>query len=179
MDNSSDQVEKQPSCWNVSTTSVQSVTVQFLGALKSHALWVLRNSLFQVIATAKSAPWTYYPVHEEYCMGQELLPYEINPRVEIEILLAIGADRVAKHQQRMTLAALAHLFGHVLADLRNPGWIHECPDADRAAREAGLTQFVRSSRRIYERHERNSYRELSELPGTQRWILRHEDLKRG
>lgn len=178
MDNSPDQVEKQINCWNVSTTSVKTVSyfVHILRTMKSPTLWVLRNSRFQVIATAKSAPWTYYPVDEGYGIGQEL-PYEINPG--LEILLDIGEGHFAKHPQRMRFAVLAHHFGHVLSDLRNPGWFHECPYADRAAREAGLTQFVRNSRRIDERHERNFYSELSKSPGTQRWILRHEDLNHG
>jgi len=174
MDNSSCRVEKQLNYWNLSTSSVQTVkyVARILRSMEASAFSTICDSRLLVAALPKGMIWAHFPIYRRRWIVRRL-PYPIGPRVKV--LLVVGEDSVMDQPKRRTMAELAHHFGHALCYLRNPGWIHDCPDADRAARRAGLSQFLRRPREIYGRRTRNPYCDLS-LSTLQRKIQRLEEL---
>jgi len=174
MGNSGDAVGYQMDCWNLSTTSLQTVryVARILRTMKASAFSTICDSRLLVVAPPKGMIWAHFPIYRRRWIVRQL-PYSIDPRVKV--LLVVGEDSVVDQPKRRTMAELAHHFGHALCYLGDPGWIHGCQDADRAARRGGLRQFLRSPREIYGRRTRNSYCDLS-LPTLRRKIQRLEEL---
>lgn len=174
MDNSSDEVEKQINRWNLSRSSEQTVkaVARILRSMEASAFSTIRDSRFQVVAPPKAMIWAYFPIYKRRWIVQRL-PYSIDPQVKV--LLVVGEDSVTDQPKRRTMAELAHHFGHAVCYLRYPGWIHDCPDADRAARRGGLSRFLRTPREIYGCRKRDVYCDLSES-ALRRKLQRLEEL---
>lgn len=65
MDNSFYQVEKQINCWNLSTTSEQTVKYveRILRSMEASALSTICDSRFQIAAPPEGMIWAYFPIY--------------------------------------------------------------------------------------------------------------------
>jgi hypothetical protein len=109
-------------------------------------VYILRDPRLQVVVLPGHMIWAYFPIHRRrWIVGK--LPHV--PEREVKVMMVIGEDCVRDQPLTTTMAELAHHFGHVLCYLQRPKWIHDCADADRAAKDCGLKVFLRTPRQMY------------------------------
>jgi hypothetical protein len=131
-----DVVTDQISRWELHTLSRPLIKCldRVLRAMDIGAIYELRTSKLQVVVLPRGLTWAYFPIHECRVVTDQ---FTLQPGTKV--LLTIS-ERI--HTQKQTCDDLAHHFGHVLCYLRKPGWIHDCVDADRAARQFGLKALL-------------------------------------
>ena len=162
--------------WKLHTNSAETVTcvARVLRSMEASAFSTICDSRLQAAVLPRGMIWAYFPIYRRRWIVRQL-PYPIDPGVKA--LLVVGEDSVASQPRRTTMAELAHHFGHALCYLRSPGWVHGCPDANRAAKRGGLSQFLRTPREIYGGRKRDFYCDLSES-ALRRKLQRLEELNR-
>ena len=112
---------------------------RILSALDDSAASAIQDSRLQVVARPHDAIWAYFPIYGRRRIVRQL-PYPLGP--DVRVLLVVGEEIVANQLIRATMSDLAHHFGHAFCYSHKPGWIHDCFDANRAARKCGLGRFL-------------------------------------
>jgi hypothetical protein len=107
--------------------------------MEIEALNSLKTTKFQIAVVPSGIIWAYFPVHKSQAVVKA---HQIELQSETEVLLVIGEDSIASSAPKTAYSELAHHFGHVLCYLRKPKWVHDCLDADTAARECGLAALL-------------------------------------
>ena len=110
-----------------------------LQSMEVEAFNSLQTTKFQIAVVPSGIIWAYFPVHKN---REVVKAHQIELQSETEVLLVIGEDSIASSAPRTAYSELAHHFGHVLCYLRKPEWVHDCLDADIAARECGLAALL-------------------------------------
>jgi hypothetical protein len=133
-----DAVTDQIDRWELRTRSRPLIKClnRVLRAMEIWAVYKLRTSKLQVVVLPRGLTWAYFPIHERRIVARI---GKITLQPGTKVLLTIS-EKI--HTQKQTCDDLAHHFGHVLCYLRKPGWIHDCLDADHAARQCGLKALL-------------------------------------
>jgi hypothetical protein len=134
-----DPVDDQIDRWKLQSRPLSRCVETVLRSMVTEGIYTLRDPQFQVAVVPSGMIWAYFPIHKARIVVR-LNKIKLQPGAKV--LLVIPENEVAAQPRRTTLHELAHHFGHVICYLTKHGWIHECPDADRAAREFGLGKFL-------------------------------------
>lgn len=142
-----DAVADQIGRWKLTKThKVTKCLDRLLRTMVIEGVYMLRDPRLQVVVLPGNMIWAYFPIHRRrWIVGK---PPHV-PEPEVKVMMVIGEDCVRDQPLTTTMAEVAHHFGHVLCYLQRPKWIHDCADADRAAKDCGLKVFLRTPRQMY------------------------------
>lgn len=141
-----DAVTDQLDRWNLNTDSrLRKCVERVLRSMEISSVYILRTPELQVAVVPKGMIWAYFPVHKHRWIIRRSAVRLRSGAKALFVLTEQGLFRPMS--QKEIRRDVAHHIGHLLCYLQRPGWIHECPDAERAARKCGLTKFLTESSR--------------------------------
>jgi hypothetical protein len=141
-----DAVTDQLGRWNLNTDSLLRKCVErVLRSMEISSVYVLRTPKLQVAVVPKGMIWAHFTVHKRrWAVRHHAITLQRGAKA---LLILTENGPCGARLQKEICRDVAHHIGHLLCYLQRPGWIHECPDAERAARKCGLAKFLTESSR--------------------------------